>query len=242
MKRLRATFALLALMSPSAALAAAPAAASEAPPLRHMVFAITIGIRTLRTTQGSGIGTETGTNASSTGIEGVGTITADVIMPTRDGGLILNISEDAQDRKAPVVRVAVRGTGEVLTPPDANVTAEERILLRYLARSIVALATPTKGATWDYDSNVGGAKIHTTFRVIDARDNGSIDIDVNEDMAGAGGTVAGTTHGRVIYDTKKVVPDKLDMSSRIRQEGVGGLVTTTITFVADLREDSFAKE
>lgn len=244
MKRVTMMLATLALFGgastiPMAAYAADAPAATPAP-LRHMVFNITVGIRTVSTTQGSGIGTDTGTNASGSGVAGSGIITANVLAPTADGGLILEISEEAQERKAPPTRVAVRATGEVLTPPNANITDEERILLRYLARGIVALRGPVKGSTWDYDSDAGGTKLHTSFRVVDARDNGMIDIDVDENSSGSGGRMSGTSHGRVVYDTKKSVPDKVDISTRLRQEGVGGLVTTTITFTADLRDDSFA--
>ena len=237
MKRVLMTLAFLALVLPPA-VRAADAPANSAPPLRHMVFAISVGIRSVSTTQGSGIGMDTGTNASGSGQQGSGTITANVIAPTSDGGLILEIGEEAQDRKAPMTRVAVRSSGEVLAPANANVTEEERILLRYLARGIIA--NPAKGASWDYDLDAGGGKIHTSFRVVDARDNGTIDVDVDENTTGQGGRSSSTSHGRVVYDTKKVVPDKVDISTRQRQEGVGGLITTTITFTADLRDDSFA--
>jgi len=140
MKRVFFALTLFALMLPNSA----PAATASAPdvPLRHMVFGITIGIRTIASTQGSGIGTDGGSKASGSGVQGSGTITADVMAPTQDGGLIIKISEEAQDRKAPVVRVAVRMGGEILTPPDAHLLEEESMLLRYLARGIVAVATP----------------------------------------------------------------------------------------------------
>jgi hypothetical protein len=230
-----------ALLFPVAAFAAAiPAPAPRV--LRHLTFAVGVDVETRTDTKVSGIeGPPSGT-ASSTGTQiEKGTITADVVAATGDGGIVIDVSEDTDTRKAGVARVAILGS-TISYNPNLDVTDEERDLLRFLSRSFVKDGEIDVGTTWSSDAKSDLGTDHADYSVtaVDA-DAKTIDIAVDEKASQAGPRgFDGTTRGTVKYDMGVLVPLSFSLDTKRRaQQGLEQTLTVETKVTSTLTSDSF---
>lgn len=213
-----------------------PAAA----PIRHMVFDVGVTATSRLEIKRSGIGVAGG-NADqyAGGLQSKGRVIADVIAATAQSGLVIDISEDAQTRKSPVVRVAVLPNGALSYDPKAEITDEEAWLLRFLARGLID-KNLAPGATFELRNDGAVVKELTSFHVTGVDDKGRLKLDVDATVkAGGAQGYDGTTHGRIVYDAAKTIPVSIVLATRTHQESISRLNTVDLQIDFDLAEDSF---
>jgi hypothetical protein len=215
---------------------AVPAADAPAKVIRHMTFAATYNFQSTIDTTVSGIGGPASGIASNAGAatDRRSTISVDVVAATADGGLVVDVSETS----TPVFRAGI-STSELLIPPYATVTEEEQALLPYLARGFVQSDTVSAGATWTTKPS-GAASGQTTY-TIKSVDEGAHTIAVaisgSSSVTGPNSSDA-TTTGSMTYDIRKVVPLKLNLTTRTVVSRGDRLVTAIAHIESTLRDDS----
>ncbi len=223
---------------------AAAAGTSPAPKvLRHLTFDIGLDVESRTDTKVSGIEGPASGTASSTGTSlGKGTISVDVIGVTSDGGLVVDVSENTDTRKAAAARVAIVGNS-LSYAPSSNVTEEESDVLRFLSRTFVKEGELSDGTTWSDSSQAPGTTERTTYKVTAVHaDAKTIDVAVDETTSVTGPHgFEGTTRGTLTYDTDVLVPLTLSLATRRRFSEVGQSVTVDMKLTSTLTSDSFHK-
>lgn len=220
-------------------------AADELKAIRHMVFKVGVSTSTQLEVRRSGIGTPghqvSGGNADkyNAGAQVTGTLSVDVVAATADQGLVVDIMEDAQTRKAPRVRVGVYPNGSLVYDFSQTVNDEEAVLLRFLARGLIA-SSLVAGASFSVNNEGKDQRERMTFRVTGTDDRGHLKLDV-EGATKMGGAQPydGSLHGRLVYDQTKSIPILVQIMTRTHRETITELNTTDMQIDIDLIEDSF---
>ena len=235
---------------PAASVDAEGAAATSAAPvkvLRRMQFAIEFGESSATETKVSGLeggGSTSGHSTDSNGdVNARGTITVEVVAASSDGGLVVDVSENAASRDATPVRVGILDDN-VMYDPKRNVTEEERTLLRYLARGFVKPTELAKGTTWQSTSPAKGVTDETTYSVTavdpDAK-TVALDFKGSTNVVGVNGFTA-NTQGSMTYDTGVSVPLKFTLWRKTYVQNPGRLTTIDMKFSGSLVSDSIHKD
>jgi hypothetical protein len=222
-----------------------PARAADAPlkVLRHLKFDLTYGFHSTAETKVSGFGgdvsgTSTGAGPSD---ERHGTLTADVVAATADGGLVADVFEEAPVKTA-TVRFGITAD-KMLFDPSAAIDEEEPEFLHYLARDLIQATDLEIGTTWTEKFSAKQLTGQMTYRVtaIDATNN-TIAVAISGESDFTGITpVQTTTSGSLTYDTATSVPEKLSVTTRSLIHSGQTLTTKSTQLTATLIEDSFHK-
>jgi hypothetical protein len=227
--------------APKEAVLGADAPAAALTVIRHMAFGVDYDSQSTIQTKVSGIGI--GLSSGLVNDDGPeahrrSTVSVDVVAATADGGLAVDISQD----RSPPFRVGILGD-DLMLGPNVACTEEEQALLPYLARGFVKADTVTVGAKWSAHSYGGGVSALTTYTITSVDDAGhTIGLAISGSSSSQGvKAFDATTTGFATYDISKLVPLKLDLTTRTvvsRGERLG----TVIAHVgATLDEDSFQK-
>ncbi|HTD37952.1 MAG TPA: hypothetical protein VK669_10590 [Candidatus Limnocylindrales bacterium] len=218
-------------------------------PLRTLVYSVQYSVSTTNEEKTSGfdgnnVPTPYGsaTTRRSSSVDEAGTLTADVVAATPDGGLAVDAAFAGKSAAQPSVRVVVYPDGRLSAPPSAQLGPEALRLLPLLARGIVANRTVTPGSSWSLPV-APPAKGAYTFHVMDVDgDTAKFGIDVDMAVPGPQGY---DEHGKATatYDTAKLCPLSYDYTGTSRHSpAMDQYVTTTAHFTARLLSDSFAKK
>jgi hypothetical protein len=232
----------------SARASVAADAASPTEPLkvlRHLEFYVTVGESSTTETKVSGFdaGSESGHATADNGsLDAHGTIAVDVVGATSDGGLAVDVSENAASRESPPIRVGILN-GKLYYDPHTIVNEEERDVLLFLDRGFVKPDTLAAGTTWNDDAAGSGMTTHATYKVKTVDDQAktiALDFEASTDVSGPNGYQA-DTHGTMTYDTAVSVPLDFTLWRRTHVEQPGRLTTVDTKLSATLREDSLRK-
>jgi len=225
-------------------LLALPAAAANAP-LRHLAFAYDMSTTSTLERQGSGLA-DSGGIASGSAIQrstarqdNKGTIDADVVAATGDGGLIVTTSEEGNERLADT-QVAIRSDGSLLTAPNAKLTDEQRYILTLLGRKIMPYSTALVGDSWQISEAAGkGISDVITFRITGVNDP-VVHLAVSRviDNRTMGAYQLSLT-GTIDYDYKHLVPVAGNLQGITHYQNVDGLNTVQTLLTFSLAQDSF---
>jgi len=225
------------------------------PSLRHLVFALDLGLRDeyekrQENRRRFGIGRmadsrgrvppDQRTAAYDRRLKG--RIVCDVVAATSDGGLVVDVSEDATERAAPPVRVAVEPNGHLNYSPSTTVFEEEAALLRLLARSIVGSQPHGLGASWVIEDSGKGYGSKTTFLVTGVQAAGDLRLDLDQQYHQEGiDGVVGSVQGKVAYDQTKLVPRTASFGAQAHRETPDGYRVVSMEISLTLVEDSFGR-
>ena len=227
-------------------------------PLRHLAFHYELGLTTafeqntsgMRMIDSSGL-RGSGNGGGIVGVSGAahqlsnaqvvdrGTIVADVLAATNDGGLIIAISESGRERKKPQARVGLREDGEIIAGAASDLFEEQRYLLALLARHLLPEGYAV-GDLWRIEMPVPeGSSDVTTYKMVGG-DAPILHLTVdhvvsNRSMRGYDLHITGT----VDYDSKLLVPTNAKLHGILHSQGVDGVSTVTTDVVLSLVEDSF---
>ena len=180
---------------------------------------------------------------TSPAVAAQGSIQADVVAATGDGGLVVDLTENASGRDRLKVRFAVSIDGTVgFDPKNAgSVSGEELALARWLARGFY-LEHPTEpGTSWTIDQSGNGITGTEHYRVTgNASHRVTLDYALEQKIAGAQ-AYGETREGSLVYDTALVVPVRAAYQGETRREAFGASEATYVSVTLTLRTDSFAK-
>ncbi|MEO6912914.1 MAG: hypothetical protein ABI182_02690 [Candidatus Baltobacteraceae bacterium] len=213
------------------AISATFASADPTPPLRHLVYSFTFTTTSNLAISTSGISTGTGDGsmgsaAPASGVSNFrggnadkGTITADVLQATPDGGLVVEISEQAENaRKAPVVKTAVYGDGRVFYDTSQTMNDEELELLRALGRNFVDTSKLDAKNHWQITGSGTDLSVVADYTV-KSNTNGILDIDMQRVIKVTGAQAQDTTtDGTIVYDLTDSMPTLIREESMARQQ------------------------
>lgn len=222
------------------------AAAADAPakPIRHLVYAFTYTQSLDRTMHDSGIGggPASGFADSRGSSTDKGQITADVVAVQPDTGLVVRVSESAQEtRSAEPATCVVYGNTTVICDPNAKVNDEELALLRVLGRNFVDPNQIDIKGHWRIESSGSEGDVASDF-VLGPPSGGISKISetrVVKENGASRSTMA--TDGTILYNVDKSVPNSVVEDSTLRQSAGMGAYDTNRTQVAlTLATDSMA--
>ncbi len=193
-----------------AALCCATPAANAGPSLRHVAYAVTSEID---------------------GRTSTAQLALDLVATGGDRALTLELSEP--DAAEPV-RVDVDKEGAATVAGHAPLSREAALLVYFFALSAQNMTGLAPGDEWAADGDTGDGTRHKThFRVVRTPAEGRLDIAFTRTLA-LGGERA-DYHGKLLYDTFKVVPLDLRAEGEVRagDDGVAHAVRLALTLTGD---------
>ena len=239
----RFTFSLAA----AAALTASVALADGAKPIRHLVYKFDVTLATTSTVHDSGIGGD-GPVSGSTDYHGQATdqgqITVDVVQAQPDSGLVVQISEQARNRRdSEPTMCVVYGSGAVICDQSkGGVNEEESSLLRFLGRNFVNPASIDSKNHWQYTASDSQSQ-ETSNYTLGTGSGDVVPITYQRvlKVAGVNGFDA-TTDGKITYNQKLSVPVTIVEDTTTRKStGMGNYDTNRQQISLTLAGDSLAQ-
>lgn len=229
--------------------AAALAAPSPLPSLRHLVFHVEFDARTVverrigvAESSGSGevIAGRTAKLASEE--QRKGEITVDVVAATSAGGLVVDVKQDSREKSEPLTRVVIDADGRLRYLPGTELSPEEAALLPLLARDVIGTSVRSKGDAWEVPQTALNFKQSTKYAVVDATPPLIELIDVSGAFVVSGIHPAeGTTSGKVTFNPKFGVPVAASLNSHVRDKEPDQQATTDTSLQLALVSDSLEK-
>ena len=234
--------------------ASAVPAVADTPPMRHLVYSFTYGsTQSVNASDASPYHTDASGNMMPNAGSGVsdyqgalkdrGTMVVDVAREQADKGLVVVVSENAENtRKAPPATCVVYANTEVICDPNKTVNPEEYTLLRFMAQNFVDPNILDAKKHWGYDSVTGGMELKSEYTIVHS-DGPIMTIDEVRSIKRQG-TQGQTTNvqSKIDYDFGHAVPTAIDEYVTQRSEqGVTGNATTIYQTDLKLVSDSLAK-
>ena len=189
---------------------------------------------------GSGASGSTGTADFRGGVGDRGTITVELLKEQPDKGLILKVSEQAENtRSAPAATCVVYGTTGVICDPNATLNPEEMALIRLLGSNFVDPNSIDAKRHWRIADTTPEYSLSSDFTI--AKDaSGLMTIDESREIREQQPTVAVTNINTTIgYDFNRTIPITVDEYSIARsQTGMDQYQTVKTQIVLRLKSDS----
>ncbi len=224
-------------------------------PLRHLVYNFTFGSQSDTEIHTSGFGAggpgEGSDNMSgnatvdNTGsVQDHGTIVVDVLGERADGGLVINVSEDAiGERTSYTAGCIVYSDTKTLCDQTKRVNEEELAIVRLLGPHFVDMAQIDPKMQWKTSNVFPGFSQHSNF-TIDKNDGGVMNI--SESGTTSQSTLPkleSTTTGTIGYNANLQVLMSLNSYTiSHRQLTIDQLLTSKAQVTAKLVSDSMAKK
>lgn len=242
----------LGVFAPSAALAVDNTSPNA--PLRHLVYSFTYGVQgdlTVHSEQGMGY---PGQDEASSGsgivqdyngtMQDKGTVTVDIMHEQPDTGLVVRISEQAENtRKADPATCVVYGSTNLICDPNATINSEELTLLRFIGRNFVDPNKLDDKGHWRLEQS-NSAESTTADYTLAPGKNGIVSIQENRVVKNMGGRPVTTdVTTSIVYDTTRQIPTTVQEYA-VRREGSSsaGSMKTTVQTSFNLVSDSMAKQ
>lgn len=228
----------------AAALTASVALADGTAPIRHLVYKFDVTLSTTATVHDSGIGGDGGASGSTdyhSGSSDEGTITVDVLQVQPDTGLVVQIAEQARNRRDAVPTECVTyGNGAVVCDQShGQLNEEEMTLLRFLGRNFINSALIDAKHHWQYAANTAESS-ETNDYTLGASKGDTVDIAYQRllKVTGANGFNA-TTDGSMSYNKTLNMPVSVKEQTLTRRNtGAGNYDTTRQDMTFSLAQDS----
>jgi len=216
-------------------------ARADAPPLRHIVYSFSY-----ESNQNGAVPNEAGSSGARSfngKLDDKGTITVDVLREAQDRGLVVVVSEQANEtRTASAATCAVYGNTDVVCDPNKRVNSEEYTLLRFLGANFVDPSKLDAKQHWTLSEHKG-ASMMTADYSINSNNNGVMTIDESrhiEDTSQGSTTI--NTQTNLDYDFNRLLPTSIDeYTTEDRHGGLTGVTDTTYQTNLKLVSDSMAK-
>jgi hypothetical protein len=243
MKRLaRFSFSLAA----AAALTAAAASADAPKPIRHLMYSFDISIHSTSTVHDSGLsgGPISGSTDYQGGTSDKGQIVVDVLQVQPDNGLVVQISEQARDRRdaEPTMCVVYGTSAFICDQSKGELHEEEGALLRFLGRSFVNPALIDAHNHWQYSASNPNSQETTDFTLGKAAGD-VVPISYQSVLKVSGAqSFDATTDGSLSYNQKMSVPVTVKEETTTRRNtGMGNYDTVQQQLTLSLTADSLAQ-
>lgn len=222
------------------------AGADTGKPIRHLTYKFDVTFTTTSTIHDSGIGggPVSGSSNYRAGTSDEGVITVDVLQVQPDSGLVVQVSEQARNRRDAVPTMCVvYGTSAVLCDQThGQLNEEESTLLRFLGRNFIAPTSIDSHNHWQYTASDPQSQETSDFTLgKGAGDNVPVSYQRVLKVSGAGGFDA-TTDGSLTYNQKLSVPEAIKEETTTRRNtGMGNYDTSQQQITLNLSGDSLAQ-
>lgn len=227
-------------------LSGVPGLADQAALPRHLVYGFTFGTQSDLEVHSSGIDAGGGPSGGSGmtdftgGVGDQGTITVDLLSQQSDGGVVINVSEQAQKtRSSAAATCVVYPTTGVICDPNATINPEEMALIRFLAPAFVDPSRLDAKQHWKIESSTPQYSLTSDFTI--AKNAGGVmTIDENRIIHQQQPTIETTEVNATIgYDFNKSLPTSVSEYAIERsQAGMGQYNTVKTQTVLQLKSDS----
>ncbi|HEY8313661.1 MAG TPA: hypothetical protein VIG51_05755 [Candidatus Baltobacteraceae bacterium] len=208
-------------------LTAGIAVADGPKPIRHLAYHFDVSVISTLTSHSSGIGDGTGGSGLanySGGQSDKGTITLDVMQAAADGGLTVQVAENAlNSRSAKSTLCVVYGDGRMICDPNGKITEEEQALLQAAGRNFVDPTQFDAKKHWRVAGGQNGFTTATDYTMTAGDPTKVVTISLQrvDKMDGAQGYNA-TTDGFISYNMPLSVPTAIKEDTVMRQsQGMG---------------------
>ena len=232
-------------LAAAAALTAGTAFADGGKPIRHLVYNFDVTFNTTSTIHDSGIngGPESGSTDYRAGNMDKGTIDVDVMAVQPDTGLVVNVSEQAQNSRsgAPTMCVAYGNGMVVCDQSHGDLNEEEMSLLRVIGRDFVNHALIDGKNHWQTGQSSSQAK-ETNDYTINSTHGDVLGITFERVLkVTTGQPFEATTNGNITYNQKLSVPTMLSEDTVTRRNtGAGNYDRIEQHVTLNLSSDSMA--
>lgn len=234
-------------LAAAVALTAVPALALGSAPIRHLTYRFDIALATTATIHDSGIGGDGPVSGSSeyhAGTSDQGTITVDVMQVQPDNGLVVQVAEQAQNRRdaVPTMCVVYGNTAVICDQTHGQIKEEEMSLLRFLGRNFINHSTLDAHNHWQYTASDAQSKETSDFTLGTA--SGDVVPVTYQRVLKVNGVHGfdATTDGSVAYNEKSSVPVSIKEDTTTRKDtGAGNYDTTRQQITLNLAADSLAQ-
>jgi hypothetical protein len=232
-------------LAAAAALTAGTAFADGAKPIRHLVYNFDVTFNTTSTIHDSGIGggPVSGSTDYHAGNMDKGQIDVDVMTVQPDTGLVVNVSEHAQNTRNSVPTMCVAyGNGMVICDQShGDLNEEEMSLLRVIGRDFINHSLIDNKNHWQYAQSTPQAK-ETNDYTIESTNGDVLGITFQRYLkVTTGQPFEATTNGTLRYDQKLSVPTMLSEDTVTRRNtGQGNYDRIEEHVTLNLRNDSMA--
>jgi hypothetical protein len=212
--------------------------------VRHLQYAVSVGVQTRHdVTTFGGL-----SHFDSGELTATGTVTADVVGVAAGNSLVISVSENTNNRKAPPIRVVVLDQGQVtFDDKDAsNLNEEELVLAALIGRAVVADHDLVPNYHWRLSRNLERSADSTTFRVVSLVGDSQVNLELERTVKVTGAQPFDmTAHGRVLYDYKRSIPVSGQIMEQVHSPSsdpweINARATTDISVEFRLAEDSLA--
>jgi hypothetical protein len=208
------------------ALTAGPALADGAKPIRHLVYNFDVTFNTTSTVHDSGIGggPVSGSTDYHAGNMDKGQIVVDVMAVQQDSGLVVQVSEHAENTRNGVPTMCVAyGNGAVICDQShGQLNEEEMSLLRVIGRNFINHAEIDNKNHWQYQQTTPDAK-ETNDYTINTTSGDVLGITFQRYLKVATGQpFEATTNGKLNYNEKLSVPTMLSEDTVTRRNTGSG--------------------
>jgi hypothetical protein len=213
-------------LAAAAALTATAALADAGKPVRHLVYNFDVTLNSTSTVHDSGIGggPVSGSTDYHAGNMDKGQIIVDVVTVQPDNGLVVNVSERAENTRnsVPTMCVAYGNGAVVCDQSHGDVNEEEMSLLRVIGKDFVNQALIDSKHHWQYAQSTSDAK-ETNDYTIDSTSGDLLAITYQRYLKVATGQpFEATTNGKLHYNEKMTVPTSLSEDTITRKNTGGG--------------------
>jgi hypothetical protein len=208
------------------AVTASVAFADSPKPIRHLVYNFDVTINSTRTQHDSGIGggPQSGMQESRAGNMDKGQIVVDVMAVQQDSGLVVQVSERAQNSRnaVPTMCVAYGNGAVVCDQSHGDLNQEEMALLRVIGRDFVNRAEIDNKNHWQTGQSTPDAK-ETNDYTINSTNGDILGITFQRYLkVSTGQPFEATTDGKMTYNEKLSVPTMLSEDTVTRRNTGGG--------------------
>lgn len=213
-------------LAAAVALTATAAMADTSKPLRHLVYNFDVTLNTTSTVHDSGIGGGpiSGSTDYHAGNMDKGQIAVDVMAVQQDGGLVVQVSENAQNTRnsVPTMCVAYGNGAVVCDQSHGDVNEEEMSLLRVIGKDFVNHALIDNKNHWQYANSTPNAK-ETNDYTINSTTGDMLGISFQRYLkVTTDQPFEATTDGKITYNEKMTVPTSLSEDTVTRRNTGGG--------------------
>lgn len=242
---MKALTSILLSLAAASAMTAGPALADGTKPVRHLVYNFDVTFNTTSTVHDSGLdgGPVSGSTDYHAGNMDKGQIIVDVMAVQPDLGLVVNVSEHAQNTRNSVPTMCVAyGNGNVICDQShGDLNGEEMSLLRVIGRDFVNRAQIDNKNHWQTGQSSPDAKETNDYTIV----------STNGDVLGitferflkvtTGQPFEATTNGKITYNEKLTVPMMLSEDTVTRRNtGAGNYDRIEQHVTLNLANDSMA--
>ncbi|HET9030138.1 MAG TPA: hypothetical protein VFN49_08175 [Candidatus Aquilonibacter sp.] len=209
--------------------------ASAAGPIRTVVYRYSVESQGFAGSVSTGQGGAVSEDGSIGTAGSTGTVRADVVEATTDGGLVVDVTQtvDRALRPMQTVRCAVYGaTQDVVCDQNLTITSAERVLLAYFGRFFYDPSRVGADGRFQIEPKVIPANM-TIENDYTVKKKAGDDVTLDVHRLERTGAYQSTTDGSIVYNAARSVPESIVLDMRAVRSGSQSDMNVHLTMLSD---------